>query len=128
MNGQAMDEPLSTITTKDHHGVVYAYLIKYYSGVKVSAVDMPLDTLTTMDRFAIVTVHKEDYWIKDIFMRFLTPREMFKATGFPDDYIIEHDDEGKPYPRTQQVAKCGNAVTPPVATAMVRANLPEYCA
>lgn len=26
-----------------------------------------------------------------------------------------------------QVAKCGNAVTPPTAAALVRANLPEYC-
>lgn len=41
------------------------------------------------------------------------------------DDSIKH--KGKAYPKTQQVAKCGNAVTPPVATALVRANLPEYC-
>ncbi len=26
-----------------------------------------------------------------------------------------------------QVARCGNAVCPPLAEAMVRANLPEWC-
>ncbi len=128
MDGQNVKEPLKTITAGgNHHEVVYAYLIKYYSGAKASAIDRPLDTLTTMDRFAVITVHEQDYLIKDIFMRFLTPREMFNATGFPSEYIIDFELNGKPYPRGQQVAKCGNAVTPPVATALVRANLPEYC-
>ena len=31
------------------------------------------------------------------------------------------------YPKTKQVARCGNAVPPPFATALVRANLPEWC-
>ena len=54
-------------------------------------------------------------------------RELFNAQGFPGDYIIETDANGNPYPKSKQVARCGNAVTPPVATALVRANLPEYC-
>lgn len=29
--------------------------------------------------------------------------------------------------KTKQVARCGNAVCPPMATALVRANLPEWC-
>ena len=73
--------------------------------------------------FAIVNVHGEDYVITDIRMRMLQPRELFNAQGFPPDYIIDHDADGKPYPKSKQVARCGNAVTPPVAAALVRANL-----
>lgn len=129
MDGQPIDEPLTTVSCSGaHHAEVEAFLVKYYSNAEPNGVDEPLNTVTTRDRFALVTIHGEEYIISDIKMRMLQPRELFKAQGFPDDYVIEHDDEGKPYPRTQQVAKCGNAVTPPVATAMVRANLPEYCA
>ena len=128
MIGQEMDSPLSTITAGGkHHMAVYAYLIKYYGQVQACSMDEPLDTLTTKDRFAIVTVGEDNYVIKDIFMRMLTPREMFRASGFPDDYVIDHDYMGREYSRSKQVARCGNAVTPPVATALVRANLSEYC-
>ncbi len=34
---------------------------------------------------------------------------------------------GKPYPRAEQVRRCGNAVCPPIPTALVRANLKELC-
>ena len=66
---------------------VYAYLIKYYGSIQACSVAEPLDTITTKDRFALVTVQEEDYAVADIFMRFLTPRELFNATGFPEDYI-----------------------------------------
>ncbi|MBR7125101.1 MAG: DNA cytosine methyltransferase, partial [Prevotella sp.] len=128
MVGQSVREPLGTITAGGgHHMAVYAYLIKYYGSIQACSVAEPLDTITTKDRFALVTVQEEDYAVADIFMRFLTPRELFNATGFPEDYIIDHDCDGNAYTRAKQVARCGNAVTPPVATALVRANLPEYC-
>lgn len=57
----------------------------------------------------------------------LEPRELYNAQGFPKDYIIDHDYKGNTYPRTKQVARCGNAVPPPFAEALVRANLPEMC-
>lgn len=122
MDGQAMDEPISTISCKDHHAEVQAFLVKYFSGEKVKPVDVPLDTITTKDRFALVTIHGEEYIITDIKMRMLTPRELFNAQGFPPDYIID-EANGKPYPKTKQVARCGNAVTPPVPAALVKANL-----
>ena len=34
---------------------------------------------------------------------------------------------GREYGKSKQVARCGNAVCPPLATALVRANLPEWC-
>lgn len=46
-----------------------------------------------------------------------------------DNYntLFDTDADGVPYPKTKQVARCGNAVTPPVPAALVRANLPELC-
>lgn len=57
----------------------------------------------------------------------LTPRELYAAQGFPADYIIERDYLGHVYGKTKQVARCGNAVPPPFAQALVEANLPELC-
>lgn len=67
------------------------------------------------------------YFMADIGLRMLTPRELYRANGFPDDYIIDRDYTGKEYGKAKQVARCGNAVPPPFATALVRANLPEWC-
>ncbi len=129
MDGQSMDEPLSTVACSGaHHAEVQAFLVKYFSNGAAKSVHDPLDTVTTKDRFALVTIHGEEYIITDIKMRMLQPRELFNAQGFPEDYIIDTDPDGNPYPKTKQVARCGNAVTPPVPAALVRANLPEYCA
>lgn len=67
------------------------------------------------------------YYIADITLRMLTPRELYNAMGFPPDYVIDRDYMGHEYGKTKQVARCGNAVCPPLAEAMVRANLPEWC-
>jgi len=67
------------------------------------------------------------YFISDIGLRMLLPRELYLANGFPVDYIIDRDAEGKVYGKVKQVARCGNAVPPPFAYALVRANAPEYC-
>ena len=128
MDGQPVDEPLTTISCSGaHHAEVQAFLVKYFSTGAAKSVDEPLDTVTTKDRFALVTIHGEKYIITDIKMRMLQPRELFNAQGFPPEYIIDKDFEGNSYSKTKQVARCGNAVTPPVAAALVRANLPEYC-
>lgn len=124
MDGQALeDNPLTIVATSGaHHAEVQTFLVKYYGTSIAQAADAPLGTVTTKDRFAIVNVHGVDYAITDIRMRMLQPRELFNAQGFPPDYIIDHDASGKPYPKSKQVARCGNAVTPPVAAALVRAN------
>jgi DNA (cytosine-5)-methyltransferase 1 len=69
-----------------------------------------------------------DYIIVDICMRMLTPRELYNAQGFPSDYIIDRDPDGKPISQKDQVARCGNAVCPTEARDLVQANLPELCA
>lgn len=64
----------------------------------------------------------EQYIIKDILMRMLKPEELKVLQGFPADYIIDHDWEGKPYPIYEQVARIGNSVVPVMAKALVEAN------
>jgi DNA (cytosine-5)-methyltransferase 1 len=128
--GQTVKEPLHTVTTSPgHFGEVRTFLMTYYGnsedlGQKVGE---PLRTITTKDRFGIVTVAGQDYQIIDIGMRMLEPRELFNAQSFPEDYIIDRDCEGKAYPRSEQVARCGNAVPPLFAKALTMSNLPEYC-
>ena len=79
------------------------------------------------DEIILLIIRGVTYFIADILLRMLTPRELYNAMGFPPDYIIDVDHLGKPYPKSKQVARCGNAVCPPLAEAMVRANLPEWC-
>lgn len=127
--GHPADQPLQTITASGlHFAEVQTFLIKYFHTGAARPVDEPLDTITAKDHFAVVTIYSEEYIITDIRMRMLQPRELFNAQGFPSDYIIDTDADGHPYPKSKQVARCGNAVTPPVPAALVRANLPEYCA
>lgn len=127
--GQPITSPLQTITAGGlHFGEVRAFLLKYYgSADNGQNLGDPLHTVTTKDRFGLVTIHGVDYQIVDIGMRMLEPHELFAAQGFPSNYIIDVDADGVRYPKSAQVARCGNAVPPPFAEALVRANLPELC-
>lgn len=127
--GQPVTGPLQTITAGGlHFGEVRAFLLKYYgSADNGQQLGEPLHTVTTKDRFGLVTIHGVDYQIVDIGMRMLEPHELFAAQGFPPNYIIDVDADGRKYSKSAQVARCGNAVPPPFAEALVRANLPELC-
>ena len=118
----------ATAIGNGHFGEVRAFLIKYYGqGGNLASCAEPAPTITAKDRMGLVTVYGQDYRIVDIGLRMLTPRELFDAQGFPPDYIIDVDADGRPYKKEDQVARCGNAVCPPVPAALVRANLPELC-
>ncbi|MGM8020715.1 DNA cytosine methyltransferase [Yersinia enterocolitica] len=127
--GQKVTEPLQTVTAGGNHfGEVRAFLLKYYGNEKEGvSLNDPLHTVTTNDRFGLVTVEGIDYQIVDIGMRMLQPHELYAAQGFPTWYIIDRDYTGTKYAKDKQVARCGNAVPPPFAEALVRANLPEMC-
>ena len=127
VRGQAVDKPLMTADSSNRYGLVTALLIKYYGQGEGQSLREPLHTITAKDRFGLVIVRGEPYQIIDIGLRMLTPRELFRAQGFPEDYIIDCDADGKHYPKSAQVARCGNAVPPPFAEALVRANLQEMC-
>lgn len=128
-DGQPVTEPAPTITAGGNHvGEVRAFLLKYYGNEQDGCeLQDPLHTITGRDRFGLVTVNGVDHVIVDIGMRMLQPHELFKAQGFPEDYIIDRDASGKPMTKTAQVGRCGNSVPPPLAEALVRANLPELC-
>ncbi|HML83147.1 MAG TPA: DNA cytosine methyltransferase [Thiomonas arsenitoxydans] len=124
--GAPLTEPMHTVTTQDHHALVCAFLTKYY-GNERDGVDVrgPLHTILTVDRFGLVTVEQQQYRIADIGMRMLEPRELYRAQGFPESYQIAPVINGKPLPKRAQVRMCGNSVSPPLAAALARANVPE---
>ena len=116
--GQPLDQPAPTITAGgEHAGLVAAFLTKYYGTGIGQAVDAPLGTMPTLDRFGLVTVHLdgEPYVITDIGLRMLQPRELARAQGFGDDYVLTGS-------KRDQVARIGNSVAPPVARAVVAAQ------
>lgn len=133
--GQSLGKPIGTVTTIDHHSLVTAatrgahaadvraFLSKYYGNERDGcSLSEPPHTVTTVDRFALVAVAGARHEIADIGMRMLQPRELYRAQGFPDDYVIEFEHEGRALSKSAQVRMCGNSVCPPVAAALVRAN------
>ncbi|WP_075338412.1 DNA cytosine methyltransferase [Yersinia enterocolitica] len=138
--GGAVDlsEPIHAVTTKERFGLVEnnfdiepltdeqrynawncARLVDHFS-------DLPDDwPLFPAPRPQYLSVG--EYIIVDICMRMLIARELYNASGFPPDYIIDRDIDGTLWPKSEQVARCGNAVPPPFAEALVRANMPELC-
>ena len=126
--GQMVIDPMQTVTAGGlHFGEVRAFLLKYYGTGDGQNLTEPLHTVVSRDRYGLVTIHGQDYQIVDIGMRMLQPHELFAAQGFPTDYIIDRDENGKKFTKVAQVAKCGNAVPPAFAEALVRSNLPELC-
>jgi DNA (cytosine-5)-methyltransferase 1 len=136
-DGAALTRPMHTVTCQDHHALVTAplvapgdhrdevraFLVKYYGTSSAASLREPLDTVTTRDRFGLVTIDGCDYAIADIGMRMLQPHELFAAQGFPPDYQLDVDLAGKRLTKTQLIELVGNSVCPPVARALVEANV-----
>ncbi len=141
------DQPAPTVATGGHHmlvtpemiagsltpeqveGAVWvaAFLMKYHGmGENIRPLDEPVSTVTTKDRLALVTVwiSGSPYVIVDIRLRMLKPRELYRAQGFPDSYIIERGHNGQRFTLSQQVHMCGNSVSPNTMAAYARANDP----
>jgi len=133
--GHGMNEPMQTVTTSaGEFAVCKAYLAKIRSGddlghwpeIRALLNEFCGYTLAE-DEVLLLEISGALYYIADIGLRMLSPRELYNAMGFPPDYIIDRDYLGNEYKKSAQVARCGNAVCPPMATALVRANLPEWC-
>jgi DNA (cytosine-5)-methyltransferase 1 len=84
-----------------------------------------VQTVTSLDRFGLVTVHGAQYVVADIGMRMLAARELYRAQGFPDDYLIDVELDGKRLTNKAQVRMVGNSVCPPVAAALARAQFED---
>ena len=122
--GFRADSPMHTITAGGgHFAEVQAYIMKYYGQGEGSDMSNPTHTVTTKERFAIIEVLGEEYVITDIAMRMFTPRELFRAQGFPEWYKIDIMYNGKVLAKTAQVRMCGNSVSPNVAEAIIRSNI-----
>lgn len=123
--GHGLDQPSHTDTaTVNKSALISGFLTKYYGTGDGARLSDPMHTDTTKDRMGLVTVEIDGttYAIADIGMRMLTPRERFRAQGFPDDYVIDRRPDGTPITATVQGSCCGNSVCPPLARALVAAN------
>ncbi|MEH6434320.1 DNA cytosine methyltransferase [Massilia sp. DD77] len=136
------DEPLHTISAGgQHHAEVRAFLLKYYGTDQDPRLTEPLHTVTTKDRYGLVTIQGQDYEIVDIGLRMLAPHELYRAQGFPADYVINEIPDPAllfaggeqvaadplslpriPLTKSAQVRMCGNSVCPPLSEALIRAN------
>lgn len=140
-SGADVKEPLHTITAgANHHGLVHctlspqveegalrvaAFLMRYHStGGQWADLNEPMTTITTKDRLALVTVYIKGtpYVIVDICLRMLKPRELYRAQGFPDTYIIDRGHDGRRFTVTAQTRMCGNSVSPLPMAALAEAN------
>ena len=133
--GQHPSEPMMTVTARDgQFADVRTTVVKwdgqidlgYWSEVR-KMLNLYCGYNLADDEILLLNIRGIWYFISDIGLRMLTPRELYDAMGFPHDYIIDKDVNGNPITRADQVARCGNAVCPAVAEALTRANLPEYC-
>ncbi|SUW63456.1 DNA (cytosine-5-)-methyltransferase [Buttiauxella agrestis] len=128
-DGRVVDAPAPGLTAGGLHvGNVETYLaVDEYDEQRAEQVSAFLREYCGDDYREFVTVEGVTYRIVDIGMRMLQPHELYRAQGFPEWYIIDQDYRGVKYAKDKQVARCGNAVPPPFAEALVRANLPELC-
>lgn len=116
---QALDQPMATQLTTERMALVAAFLVQYYStGTQDQPLDEPLATIVSRARHGLVTVVIDgaEYAIIDIRMRMLQPRELARAQGFEDSYELTGT-------KSQQIARIGNSVCPPLARAVVAAQL-----
>ena len=125
---RGMDQPYPTICAGGNHAALVAALMAPYygSGSGTTGRDLraPAPTVTSRDRLQLVTVtiDGQGYVLTNIGMRMLQPRELYRAQGFPDSYIIDRGPDGRRLSRTSQVRMCGNSVCPQVAAAIVSEN------
>lgn len=127
-DGGEINQPCRTITTKDRHGHVEAqidappFTNDQVERAREVAEFMRAHGFWDEREFVTMTIGADEFVIVDIGMRMLTPRELYTAQGFPPDYKIDADLDGRPFSKTVQVSCVGNSVSPPIACALVGAN------
>ena len=131
MDGKSLDEPMPTLTTSaGHFAEIRTYLLPvdstqdlYHWNEVRKLLNEYADYSIKENEILIIEIAGIPYFIGDIGMRMLKAEELKLAQGFPVDYIIDIERHiGKKYSEAKQIARLGNAVCPPVATALIRAN------
>jgi len=123
-----IDTPLRTASTRDRFGVVEGAAatppLTEAQLARARQVAAFLRQYGCWDERELVTlvIRGVTYIVVDIGMRMLTARELARAQGFPERYVL-----AAPYGKgvlsdTEQRHKIGNSVCPGVARALVAAN------
>ncbi len=130
-----LDQPGHTVTTKDRFPLVESTLVSPMTADQIAgalrvAAFLRAHGVVFEGTYATV----DGYVIVDIGMRMLTPRELFRAQGFSDGYVIDRawvvdthtgNIEEIRLTKEQQIRMCGNSVCPQVMRDIVRCNVPE---
>lgn len=142
-DGHSANKPLHTITTKERFGIIQskaedhiedeekrygawwvARMMEEYGDVRLPMLGgIPLPRRSTVKL-------RNEYVIYDICMRMFSPKELFRAQGFDEDFIynpiIEIFKNGKITTRkvnkTEAVKMVGNSVPPQFAAAIFKAQ------
>lgn len=126
--GSAMDEPSRVVTGNDRFGFVVASAtpppLTPAQLARARQVAAFLREFGCWDgrELVTVTIKGVSYVVVDIGMRMLTARELARAQGFPDSYILAAPYRGGVLSDTEQRHKIGNSVNPGVAAAIFEAN------
>jgi DNA (cytosine-5)-methyltransferase 1 len=133
-NGQSKEQPVSspigTLDATDRYGLAEVTLAAEWSPDIERKAHRVYDFMVRhghdghwldhANRVVLVTVGGVQLVVYDIGMRMLTARELFRAQGFPDSYVIDPiGPSGKSLSKTAQIRACGNSVPPDFADAMV---------
>ena len=121
--GTSVEAPCPTITAGGggKTSLCAAFLTKFYGTATGISIEEPCPTITSSGQhlgLVVVRLGGIPYYISDIGMRMLQPRELARCQGFDDDYVLTGT-------KTQQIAKIGNSVPPQVVAALVRAQFPR---
>lgn len=108
VRGQGMGDPIMTVDSSNRYGLTCANLVEYYGNGNPLDVLEPLHTVTAHDREALCAAHVVEFKGQDIGQDMHRPLRTITASW-------------------GEFARCGNAVCPPLAEALVRANMPEWC-
>lgn len=149
--GQPLSRPLATICATNDKHLVIPFVTKHYTGVVGHEVTRTLGTITARDHHALsvalidegerdhsaeVRAFLREYGpsaqgslfggmakrIVDIGTRMFQPHELFAAQGFPSDYLLDVEFNGKPLTGEALNKLCGNSVSPDVARALAGEN------
>ena len=143
-DGVPVDEPMHTIPTKDRMGLVQVVkvspdILAAELRARAKAVaDFLHEYLPEHFPEPVDMVLLGGYVLTDIALRMLVPRELARAQGFDDSYILDRGlfetapgsgvYEWRPISKTEQVRLVGNSVCPDMAAAEVANDLADLIA